>query len=341
MESPNASRKPKIATMIINLNRGGTKSANQVLIIHQNNSMSSNANNLLNDDGEMVSCEEDIKYMKGYVNVIKERFARRSLASSVQPDLVDSVSQSQRFSIGEYQRRKAGQKSANDVNDRRRSASPFMTDSKPFIMPTNKTTLNQNQITKQSVYTKNRKLFASSDDLRPVITSSTSSASPSSSSPPLSSTSSPSSSSSSSDNLYQNKKQNPVNINNSTRNSSASVDHLLNTNEVVKCTYFNEINKDELPKPNFVSSVKNLFERHINSSAANQANLANLERIMHSAINNRQPIKSPSNNTNNQNQNQAFIQASNLLVQKQISVDNLVEKLKHNGTLVYEHSNTG
>lgn len=30
----------------------------------------------------------------------------------------------------------------------------------------------------------------------------------------------------------------------------------------------NEINKDELPKPNFVSSVKNLFERQISNNAA-------------------------------------------------------------------------
>jgi hypothetical protein len=35
--------------------------------------------------------------------------------------------------------------------------------------------------------------------------------------------------------------------------------------EVIKCTYTNEINKDELPRPNFVSSVKNLFEKQIHT----------------------------------------------------------------------------
>ena len=40
------------------------------------------------------------------------------------------------------------------------------------------------------------------------------------------------------------------------------------SSDIIKCTYFNEINKDELPKANFVSSVKNLFEKQISSNNA-------------------------------------------------------------------------
>lgn len=38
--------------------------------------------------------------------------------------------------------------------------------------------------------------------------------------------------------------------------------------KVIKCTYFNEINQDELPRPNFVLSVKNLFEKQMNATSS-------------------------------------------------------------------------
>ena len=98
---------------------------------------------------ESSAAQEDLKYMKGYVNVLKERFTRRSLGNqiSVEADGISPLSSSAsstptagsqtngqaiRMSISDYQRRKQQISSSNcrvvaSNNDyqRRRSASPF------------------------------------------------------------------------------------------------------------------------------------------------------------------------------------------------------------------------
>lgn len=57
-------------------------------------------------------------------------------------------------------------------------------------------------------------------------------------------------------------------------NATASNPGSSSDKEIIKCTYLNEINKDELPKPNFVSSVKNLFEKHISGGTGSSSTAA-------------------------------------------------------------------
>ena len=69
-----------------------------------------------------------------------------------------------------------------------------------------------------------------------------------------------------------------------TTNSASSSQAPGNDKDIVKCTYLNEINKDELPKPNFVSSVKNLFERQISSSNSQNGNCGGTMAMPHSPL---------------------------------------------------------
>ncbi len=108
----------------------------------------------------------------------------------------------------------------------------------------------------------------------------------------------------------------------------------LNGDNVTKCTYFNEINKDELPKPNFVSSVKSLFERQIAASnnheliqsspgSIKQPNLNGLDRI---SVNTQPTSKTSLGSINSQPHSPEAV------------IENLVDRMKHNGTLVYDHT---
>ncbi len=124
-------------------------------------STSSNSNNIdIISNFTELNSNEDIKYMKGYVNVIKERFTRRSLGilnndfvyNETNPNIINSLSNSPspsafttttsvsnnqaiRMSINDYQRRKQQTSASISANNRvitshndyqrRRSASPF------------------------------------------------------------------------------------------------------------------------------------------------------------------------------------------------------------------------
>ena len=88
-----------------------------------------------------ITASQDVKYMKGYVNVIKERFARRSLcdknSNNEQQQLQQQLSHNNnqgsaiRLSISDYQRRKqqtsgqsvANLNSNNSNNNKSRTAS--------------------------------------------------------------------------------------------------------------------------------------------------------------------------------------------------------------------------
>lgn len=138
----------------------------------------------------------------------------------------------------------------------------------------------------------------------------------------------------------------------------------FSSEQIVKCTYSNEINKDELPRPNFVSSVKNLFEKHItgspsiiksSSGTSSFSNSSSSTTLNHSNHLNNINSNIAQSNQNSQNQNlrvqptnhilqttngsvgsQGF--SNNLVIfhQNQYSVDS--SHIKQNGSLVYEHS---
>ena len=171
--------------------------------------------------------------------------------------------------------------------------------------------------------------------------------------------------------------------------SYSSMSQLNSTNAIIKCTYMNEINKDELPKPNFVSSVKNLFERQISNNAAYTShssissispsqyshtqqnnNFAHInEASRHFAspkVNQIKPIPeespktpvryekshtSPSvvsyhvdsspqqTNLHLESVSMSCASSSSMQQSPDASVENLVDRMKHNGTLVYDHTN--
>ena len=133
---------------------------------------------------------------------------------------------------------------------------------------------------------------------------------------------------------------------------------ITSTSEVIKCTYLNEINKDELPKPNFVSSVKNLFEKQItnqfafNSMIEPRQSHANkprhrqrqslVETVSSSSslsINKtNSPVHFCSSAKSNAGLSNSIGGSSKPPLKKSISIESLVDRLKQNGTLVYEHS---
>ena len=128
--------------------------------------------------------KEDLKYMKGYVNVLKERFTRRSLGSNafeqipIEQSSVQHSNQAIRLSISDYQRRKmqtSGMSSSSRViasqNDyqRRRSASPFMNrevmsqhfnnfsnNSNSYNHSANNTSINTNNTVKKNTISSNK-----------------------------------------------------------------------------------------------------------------------------------------------------------------------------------------
>lgn len=313
-------------------------SPNQVVIINQNNtiatnlnlnnelfsSMSSSSSSSINqpttdtDSLELVDDPHaDVKYMKGYVNVIKERFARRSLNEKKLSDS-NSSQGTIRLSISDYQKRKQ-QISANGFStqsktryasvdyQRTRSVSPFSSSSN-F-----KTINSESNSSKQhiSLFNKNSNSISNKrqDDDQKSFNSLSSPSQSSSSSSPLSS------------------------------NYSSPDDFKKAKTEIIKCTYLNEINKDELPKPNFVSSVKNLFEKQISTNSTDNLNSLN-NNINTSNLNNLRQT------TNKSKQRQSLIETLNSPtdriiksnIKKSVSIESLVDRLKQNGTLVYEHN---
>ena len=150
---------------------------------------------------------------------------------------------------------------------------------------------------------------------------------------------------------------------------------------IIKCTYTNEINKDELPRPNFVSSVKNLFEKQIH--VANNAENLNgvVIKTSHHVLPTASSVANPSvlNAKLNQTRNQTAapqvitqltsgVESSPIIIESNLSVpvspstsspssatsssdssdsmpssyslknEAIVDMLKQNGTLVYEHT---
>ena len=154
----------------------------------------------------------------------------------------------------------------------------------------------------------------------------------------------------------------------STPSIFSQTDHEQCHSDVVKCTYTNEINKDELPRPNFVSSVKTLFEKqiHVVQESLQSANTApsslgaglvnakptapkpNLlmsrlaatnEHVLESNLNmpvspsSSSSVSSPSTSSPSSATSSASSSPPSFL-----KVDNLADILKQSGTLVYEHS---
>lgn len=211
-----------------------------------------NNNSLLDNGNKIEQDMSEIKYMKGYVNVLRERFTRKSLGTDAEM----------------YQDRQKSRVSASANSDgyRRRSVSPFISTSSASTQNPDKL------VPKES----KKKLFASQDDLRNT------------------------------------KPQSQKPINKILSHSNLIDDH----QSIIKCTYLNEINKDELPKPNFVSSVKNLFEKQIKND-----NLVNFANHGHQNLDKKEKLTS----------------SKQLLILSNQQADCLVEKLKQNGAVVYQH----
>jgi hypothetical protein len=346
--------------------------ANPVIIIHQNNSKSRNnlkqhqieqqqvLNTANKSEQEALSHNQneiddlnEVKYTKGYVNVIKERFARKSNEKSA-----DNSS--------------AGLNVSSDFL-RRRSVSPFKQ-----INDNNKSNATRNEVRIVHASTNGqiatnisdaKKLFASTDDLRNggsrsimnsvnnlgVINGAVLASGHHCS------------------DLVKNKIKY---LSNSTLNTaglgSSSYSGGLNASlvgsEVARLNgagthmLYEKINRDELPKPNFVSSVKNLFEKqignnHSSPSLNNSLNSSHSNHNILNLVNNNESASSLVANANTSSsmvklspptanvvsnsgvvtvKPQSTIINSNLVANGQY--DTLVDRLRQNGTLVYEHS---
>ena len=133
------------------------------------------------------------------------------------------------------------------------------------------------------------------------------------------------------------------------RRSCSSSDHLLTvdshlnqTPEVVKCTYISELNKDELPRPNFVSSVKSLFERQIMSNAAATSS-SSISSSLSPPMSGGNSYHMSDRMATSPNDSFSSSKPSHKAVVNHAetghSIENLVDRIKHNGTLVYDHTN--
>ena len=160
--------------------------------------------------------------------------------------------------------------------------------------------------------------------------------------------------------------------------SSSRNDLTIDQAAIVKCTYSNEINKDELPRPNFVSSVKNLFEKQLTSCSGMISN--NLSKSASASSHPPPPTSSQppqaativapqahnsryyhsSNSSLGQNVNASCAssqhqhnynphhyhhhhsqQQHHHQGQQQQQQLDMLDRLKNNCTVVYDHSNTG
>jgi hypothetical protein len=368
----------------------------------------STGNNNLNDLNQM---NQEIKYMKGYVNVLKERFTRKSLQNNSILDQTDNTiipAPSSTNIVNHSNHHSSSTNLATSLNDyqRRRSCSSNNNIAAACSVTTPASYIKQYQSNqnKNAKYTitnstpvaeNNKKLFASTDDLRQTnivsivnknlgggssnnllessstTTNNRHSIGPTCITSTLSKPTSFATVKQNSANKFRNysSNNNSANLN---RYASNSVDHLQSADsskpvssqeqhqqqpqqtppkEVVKCTYLNEINKDELPRPNFVSSVKNLFEKQISSNHSNNNSLHhhhnfNISLNNSSNNNNNNSIISNNNNINkslskqssnsNCNNNSRQTSINNLTHSEQVC---LFDKLKQNGTIVYEHNN--
>ena len=216
------------------------------------------------EEGEDV--EKEIKYMKGYVNVLKERFTRKANEFTTNNGnnnntvavtaVLNAVASTPLISNSpKTPKTKPTTKSDNNNNNKRRSTSPFA-----FFQPQQHE--NGNSFIDNFKLRKNFKLFASSDNLKNTT-----------------------------------------------------------CNDIIKCTYLNEINKDELPKPNFVSSVKNLFEKKTNSTNHSQQ---------------QQRVSLPPSSPQFQTSPQTIVQMQT----NNDEVETIVDRIKQNGNLVYDHTTT-
>jgi hypothetical protein len=158
--------------------------------------------------------------------------------------------------------------------------------------------------------------------------------------------------------------------------SSSRNDLTIDQAAIVKCTYSNEINKDELPRPNFVSSVKNLFEKQLTSCSGMISN--NLSKSASASSHPPPPTSQPlqaatvvapqahnsryyhsSNSSLGQNVNASCAssqhqhnynphhyhhhhsQQHHHQGQQQQQQLDMLDRLKNNCTVVYDHSNNG
>ena len=313
--------KPKLKTARTEINKTmSPPTANQVIIIHQSNdidssSMSSSSSssfsamNQANDLVDSIDNINDVKYTKGYVNVIRERFARRSIndQKTQQEDKMQNNQGVIRLSINDYQKRK--QQSSNSTHNvvktrtasvdyqRRRSVSPFSCHN---FLPT-KTTNNSDLKQHLSLFNKND--LTDNKSMNSLSSPSQSSASPS-----------------------------PLSSNYSSPTNGTHDDYNIKVkSEIIKCTYSNEINKDELPRPNFVSSVKNLFEKKQITNSVPNTTTDKLKSRQRQSLVETVPLSFHLNSPSRAVKHKTSLK-------KSVSIESLVDRLKQNGTLVYEHS---
>lgn len=345
---------------------GGTTTslvANPVVIIHQNNSISTNlttsnsttsnnSNTNANTNGhnnvelmmmttrEATSVEtmNELKYMKGYVNVLKERFTRKSLGN--EPVIVHNHNEHNYHHNHHYHQSPQQQQqqqngygtiqyglnrvSSNDYS-RRRSVSPFVQQASIVAKP---------KMNGKNGFNKdNRKLFASSDDLRHTSHQQTKTAVDRSSATP---TPTPTVSVMTTGSNQASSATTTTTSSSSSSSSSTSSFQTTRTKEdIIKCTYLNEINKDELPKPNFVSSVKNLFEKQINNCSAYSSSSSNNNlNVTHLNTS----LSSPNIATRTQRITATTTSSTTLTTPTAANHLDLIDKLKTNCTVVYEHS---
>ncbi len=321
--------------------------------------------------------------MKGYVNVIKERFARKSYEKTAESNLNVVANSATGLNV-----------SSSDFL-RRRSVSPYKQNSSD-VNARSSATRNEVKIVHAAIsgdkphsnISEAKKFFASTDDLR-----NTSSSSSSSSYRVINANQHLMHNASMNATLANNGhhcsdlvKNKIKYLSNSTLNtagggvcSSSSYSGGLNNNnnaaavaaaslvsaEVAKLNGapnatghlpYEKINRDEMPKPNFVSSVKTLFEKQIgHSNNNNNHSSASLNNSLNSSHSNYNLVNA-ANNINNESmtfvansssaKTSPTLTAGIVTVKQQHSAnqsnlgqyDSLVDKLRQNGTLVYEHS---
>ena len=305
--------------------------ANQVVIIHQNNSISTNYSSQsssgllvpvlnMNENQSADSAQpndlDELKYMKGYVSVLKERFTRKSLETDNHNTSSNTVFVSS--SPGNTVAPLPANATSNGNNDflRRRSVSPFTKRIENSKMQS-EIASNSRNISNSNNIAETKKLFASTDDLRNQHKGAKNS-----------------------NTMIKNKIKY---LSNSTLNTAVSVD-----GSPPKCVnsggnaYLNEkINREEMPKPNFVSSVKNLFEKQIihttiSASLNNSLNNSSMSAVVANSLETILIKPSQFMTAQSRQKQQSLANETNSNAHHQY--DSLLDKLRQNGTLVYEHT---